>query len=107
MEKLIEGKETLGRTVEKLNEPIMIHVEPDHPLLMSNPNENKEVYKRIEESPMSMGSSSEKGTIIRYKDNELAKEVLNKGEINIMDKRVEVTPVSSVGSKLLGFDSRV
>lgn len=95
----MEGKRDLGETIEQLSKPIDIYVEPTHPLLMESPLTEKSKYAPLVVDPF---SGSDKTEMLRVGGNELAKEVLSSGKIDISDKRVEVGKLNQGDLLLLG-----
>lgn len=96
---LIEGNKGIVDTVEELSKPMDIYVEPTHPMMMENPLTDKETYAPLVTDQFSGNAKTE---MLRVKDNELAKEVLTSGTIDILDKRVSVNNLNQGDLNLLG-----
>lgn len=98
LKKFIDGSTTASQLIDRLNAPIEVRVESDHPLMMEDPLKDKGRYLPLQTDRFeSAGEGS-----LRIKDNPLAREVLSSGKLNVLDERIEITGVGNVEAGLVG-----
>lgn len=99
MKDFIDGQTNISKILEKLNTPLDIRVEADHPLLMPDPLDNKDNYLPLQTDRLETGNRVES---LRVKDNALVREVLSSGTLNILDERIKFSAIGGVESGLVG-----